>query len=170
MLILDKEPNRAHLFLAELEKKGKLKAVITQNIDGLHQKAGSKKVIELHGSIHRNYCMDCGEFFSAQAIKDSEGIVPHCPLCNGVIKPDVVLYGECLNEYDIVNAINAIQHADLFLVAGTSLSVYPANSFVHEYRGHRMVLVNRDPISSDQIQLDLFFQESVGELFGRLHV
>ena len=168
MLALDAKPNAAHLYLAQLEKSGKLKAVITQNIDGLHQLAGSKKVIELHGSVHRNYCMDCHEEYSAQYVKDSDGI-PRCTLCNGIIKPDVVLYEEGLNEYDIQHALTLIQNADLLIVAGTSLVVYPAAGFIDYFRGRNMVLINKDPSSADS-RANVVIHQKVGELFSRLHV
>lgn len=169
MLLLDKKPNAAHFYLAELEKTGKLDCVITQNIDGLHSIAGSKNVIELHGSIHRNYCMNCGSEFSASFVKDSETIVPHCPLCGGIIKPDVVLYEEALNEMDIEKAITAIENADLLLVAGTSLVVYPACTFIDYYRGTNMVLINKDEISYDD-RANLVIHQKVGELFKGLKV
>ncbi len=169
MLLLDKKPNAAHLYLAELEKTGKLDCVITQNIDGLHSIAGSKNVIELHGSIHRNYCMNCGSEFSASFVKDSETIVPHCPLCGDIIKPDVVLYEEALNEMDIEKAITAIENADLLLVAGTSLVVYPACTFIDYYRGTNMVLINKDENSYDD-RANLVIHQRVGELFRGLKV
>lgn len=169
MLLLDKKPNPAHLFLFELEKKGKLLSIVTQNIDGLHQMAGNKKVIELHGSIHRNHCIDCGEEFSAQFIKDYPDIVPRCPLCNGIIKPDVVLYEEPLDEYVISNAIINISNADLLIVAGTSLAVYPANTFVNYYRGKNLVVINKDPSSFD-LNASLIIHGLVGELFSRLSI
>lgn len=167
MMMLDKKPNACHKYLAELEKKGKLDAIVTQNIDGLHQLAGNKKVIELHGSIHRNYCMGCGEEYSAEFVKDSETVVPHCPLCGGVIKPDVVLYGEPLNEEDITRALIKISNADLLIVAGTSLVVYPANGFIDYYPGDKMVLINKDASMNDD-RADIVMHQKVGELFGGL--
>lgn len=167
MLLLDKKPNPAHYYLAELEKTGRLSYVITQNIDGLHTIAGSKKVIELHGSIHRNYCMDCGEEYSASFVKDSETIVPHCPLCGGIIKPDVVLYEETLNEMDIQKAIIEIENSDLLIVAGTSLVVYPSCTFLDYYRGHNLVLINKDESANDD-RVDIVIHQKVGELFKGL--
>lgn len=169
ILFLDKEPNKAHQFLANLEKAGKLDAVITQNIDGLHQKAGSKKVIELHGSIHRNRCLHCQEPYSASFVKDSETLVPHCPLCGGIIKPDVVLYQESLNWNVVSEAIEKISNADLLIVAGTSLVVYPACEYIDYFKGKHMVLINKDPNSNDA-RADIVIHQKVGELFGRLHV
>ncbi len=169
MLLLDKKPNPCHLYLAELEKTGKLDCVITQNIDGLHTIAGNKKVVELHGSIHRNYCMDCGSEFSAPYIKDSETIVPHCPFCGGIIKPDVVLYEEALDESNIEKAITAIENADLLLVAGTSLVVYPACTFLNYYHGNHMVLINKDNCANDN-RANLVIHQKVGELFKGLKI
>ena len=154
-------PNRAHLRLAELERKGKLSAVITQNIDGLHQAAGSKNVLELHGSVHRNYCTKCGKFFDADYIASSEG-VPHCE-CGGVIKPDVVLYDESLDD-EVINATaRALRRADLVIVAGTSLTVYPAAAFLEFYPGDRLVIINRDPTPQDR-RADLVIHGLVGEV------
>ena len=141
MLCLDAEPNAAHRKLAELEQAGKLKAVVTQNIDGLHQKAGSKIVYELHGSIHRNYCMRCHKFYPAEFIKEAEGI-PYCS-CGGVIKPDVVLYEESLDGKTIEDAVTAIAHADTLIIGGTSLVVYPAAGFIDYFRGKHLVLINK---------------------------
>ena len=141
MLIFGAKPNPAHEKLAQWEREGKLLAVVTQNIDGLHQAAGSKKVYELHGSTLRNNCMRCGKFYGAEYIKNSDG-VPKCE-CGGTIKPDVVLYGESLDSDCIVGAVNAIARADLLIIGGTSLSVYPAAGLIDEYRGHRLVLVNK---------------------------
>ena len=141
MLCLDAEPNAAHRKLAELEQAGKLKAVVTQNIDGLHQKAGSKIVYELHGSIHRNYCLSCHKFYPAKFIKESDG-VPHCS-CNGVIKPDVVLYEESLDSKTIEDAVTAITNADTLIIGGTSLVVYPAAGFIDYFRGKHLVLINK---------------------------
>ncbi len=169
MLLLDKKPNAAHKYLADLEKTGKLDYVITQNIDGLHSVAGSKRVIELHGSIHRNYCMNCGSEFSACFVKDSETIVPHCPLCGGIIKPDVVLYEEPLDEMNIEKSITAIENADLLLVAGTSLVVYPACTFLNYYHGNHMVLINKDENAYDN-RANLVIHQKVGELFKGLKI
>ena len=167
MLALDKKPNSAHLKLAELEKAGKLLAVVTQNIDGLHQAAGSRKVFELHGSVLRNYCRRCRRFYSAQFIKDSEG-VPTCE-CGGVIKPDVVLYEEGLDDSTVNGALSAIMQADTLIIAGTSLTVYPAAGFIRYFRGGTVVLINRDKTPFDS-RADLVYHEKVGELLGKLKV
>ena len=167
MLCLDKKPNKAHLKLAELERAGKLTAVVTQNIDGLHQAAGSKKVYELHGSVLRNYCMKCGKFYSAEYIKNSKGI-PKCE-CGGVIKPDVVLYEEGLDDSTVSGALSAIQTADTLIIAGTSLTVYPAAGFISYFRGDNIVLINRDETPFDG-KADLVFHEKVGELLGQISV
>lgn len=167
MLCLDKKPNKAHYKLAELEKAGKLSAVVTQNIDGLHQAAGSKRVFELHGSVLRNYCVKCGKFHSAEYIKQSLG-VPKCE-CGGIIKPDVVLYGEGLDDSTVSGALSAIESADTLIIAGTSLTVYPAAGFVKYFRGNSIVLINRDKTPFDS-EADLIFHEKVGELLGRIKV
>lgn len=167
MLCLDKKPNKAHLKLAELERAGKFSAVITQNIDGLHQAAGSKIVYELHGSVLRNYCMKCHKFYSAEFIKQSKG-VPHCE-CGGVIKPDVVLYEEGLDDKTVSGALNAIQTADTMIIAGTSLTVYPAAGFVRYFSGNKLVLINRDKTSLDN-SADMVFHDKVGELLSKLKV
>lgn len=167
MLCLDKKPNKAHLKLAELERAGKLTAVVTQNIDGLHQAAGSKKVYELHGSVLRNYCMKCGKFYSAEYIKNSKGI-PKCE-CGGVIKPDVVLYEEGLDDSTVTGAIRAIQTADTLIIAGTSLTVYPAAGFISYFKGDNIVLINRDKTPFDN-KTDLIFYEKVGELLGQINI
>lgn len=165
MLPLGFEPNVTHRKLAQWEKDGKLLAVITQNIDGLHQKAGSQNVLELHGSVLRNYCTRCGKFYSAEFIKDSKDI-PKCS-CGGTVKPDVVLYEEPLDEDVVQKSIQAIQNADLLIVAGTSLTVYPAAGLVNYYRGNRLVLINRDTTPFDH-QADLVFHESLGTIFHSL--
>lgn len=167
MLCLDKNPNKAHLKLAELERAGKLTAVVTQNIDGLHQAAGSKKVYELHGSVLRNYCMKCGKFYSAEYIKNSKGI-PKCE-CGGVIKPDVVLYEEGLDDSTVTEALRAIQTADTLIIAGTSLTVYPAAGFISYFKGDNIVLINRDETPFDS-KADLVFHEKVGELLDKINV
>ena len=167
MLCLDKNPNKAHLKLAELERAGKLTAVVTQNIDGLHQAAGSKKVYELHGSVLRNYCMKCGKFYSAEYIKNSKGI-PKCE-CGGVIKPDVVLYEEGLDDSTVSGALSAIQTADTLIIAGTSLTVYPAAGFISYFKGDNIVLINRDETPFDS-KADLVFHEKVGELLDKIKV
>lgn len=167
MLCLDKKPNKAHLKLAELERAGKLTAVVTQNIDGLHQAAGSKKVYELHGSVLRNYCMKCGKFYPAEYIKNSNGI-PKCE-CGGVIKPDVVLYEEGLDDSTVTEALRAIQTADTLIIAGTSLTVYPAAGFISYFNGDNIVLINRDETPFDS-KADLVFHEKVGELLDKINV
>jgi len=166
MLPLEAEPNAAHRKLAEWERAGKLLAVVTQNIDGLHQKAGSKTVYELHGSVHRNYCMKCRRFFGPEYVRD-HAPVPLCDACGGLIKPDVVLYEESLNDACIQGAVEAIAKADLLIVGGTSLTVYPAAGLIRYYRGHRLVLVNRDatPYDSDA---DLVVRTPIGETFAKL--
>ena len=166
MLPLDARPNKAHLKLAEWEKEGKLLAVVTQNIDGLHHAAGSKKVYELHGSIHRNYCMKCGKFFPPEYIRDSKDAVPVCP-CGGRIKPDVVLYEEGLDNDVVSGAVHAIAQADLLIVAGTSLTVYPAAGLIRYFRGKHMVLINRDATPMDS-ECDLVIHDKVGEVLSSL--
>lgn len=167
MLCLDKNPNKAHLKVAELEKAGKLIAVVTQNIDGLHQAAGSKNVFELHGSVLRNYCRKCGKFYSAEYIKNSCD-VPKCE-CGGVIKPDVVLYEEGLDDRTVNGAISAIESADTLIIAGTSLTVYPAAGFVRFFRGENIVLINRDKTPFDS-QATLVFHVKVGKLLDKIKV
>ena len=165
MLPLGFEPNITHKKLAQWEVEGKLLGVVTQNIDGLHQKAGSKRVHELHGSVLRNYCTRCRKFHTAEFVRDFEG-VPRC-ICGGIVKPDVVLYEEMLDQNTIYNSIDAISNADLLIVAGTSLTVYPAAGLVEYYTGNRMVLINRDATPYDH-QADLVFHESLGEIFSQL--
>ncbi len=165
MLYLDAKPNKAHLKLAEWEKSGKLKAVITQNIDGLHQAAGSKKVYELHGSVLRNYCTKCGKFFSAQYILESDG-VPKCE-CGGILKPDVVLYEEGLDNEVMRNAISAIANADVLIIGGTSLAVYPAAGLIDYYRGNKLVLVNKSTTPMDS-RANLLVSGSIGEIFDQI--
>ena len=156
------EPNITHIKLAELESQGKLKAVITQNIDGLHQKAGSKIVYELHGSVLRNYCMNCNKFYDAEYVFNSNG-TPKCN-CGGIIKPDVVLYEEGLNEDTIMKSVYAIQNADLLIVAGTSLTVQPASGLINYFRGKNLVLINRDSTPYDN-KADLVINENLGTVF-----
>ena len=165
MLPLGFEPNITHKVLARWEQEGKLSAIVTQNIDGLHQKAGSKCVLELHGSVLRNYCTLCGKFHSAEYVKNAAG-VPRCR-CGGIVKPDVVLYEEGLNQDTIEQSVMAITHADLLIVAGTSLTVYPAAGLLHYYRGNRLVLINRDETPFDH-RADLIFHDSLGEIFTKL--
>lgn len=166
MLCLDAEPNAAHRKLAELEQAGKLKAVVTQNIDGLHQKAGSKIVYELHGSIHRNYCLRCHKFYSAKLIKESEG-VPYCS-CGGVIKPDVVLYEESLDSKTIEDAVTAIAHADTLIIGGTSLVVYPAAGFIDYFRGKHLVLINKAE-TGRAVRAELSIQAPIGEILAEIN-
>lgn len=167
MLITNVQPNSAHLKLAELEKKKKLKAVITQNIDGLHQKAGSNVVLELHGSIHRNYCMKCGKFYGIEAVMTEEK-VPHCT-CGGIIKPDVVLYEEPLDSYTTDMALAYVQAADVLIIGGTSLSVYPAASLVYNYMGNKLVLINKSPTPMDK-DADLLIDAPIGEVFEKIKI
>jgi NAD-dependent deacetylase len=167
MLYPDAKPNAAHLFLARLEEAGKLKAVVTQNIDGLHQAAGSKKVFELHGSVLRNYCMKCGKFYPMEFIKDCEGI-PTCS-CGGKVKPDVVLYEEGLDGKTVEGAVKAIQSADMLIIGGTSLVVYPAAGFVEYFRGKHLVIVNKSSTRAEE-QADLVLHEPIGKVFERLHI
>lgn len=168
MLPLDAQPNAAHLKLAELERAGRLTAVITQNIDGLHQKAGSKTVLELHGSIHRNHCMTCGRAYTPEFIRDSAEPVPTCS-CGGRIRPDVVLYEEGLDDDVVASAVHHIRLADTLIVAGTSLTVYPAAGLLRYFRGQHLVLINRDATPLDG-QADLVLHEKVGEVLARLAV
>ena len=165
MMPLGFEPNITHKVLARWEQEGKLSAVVTQNIDGLHQKAGSKNVFELHGSVLRNYCLRCGQFHSADFVKNCEG-VPKCA-CGGIVKPDVVLYEEGLNQRTIEGAVDAIYDADLLIVGGTSLTVYPAAGLIDYYRGKRLVLINRDETPYDH-RANLVFHEGLGEIFRQL--
>lgn len=165
MLFPDAQPNAAHKALAKLEQQGKLKAVITQNVDGLHQAAGSKEVLELHGSVHRNYCTRCGNFFDLKAIMNMDGI-PKCS-CGGTIKPDVVLYEEGLDQRTIEKAVHAIAHADVLIIGGTSLTVYPAAGLIDYYRGDKLVLINRSVTPRDS-QADLVINEKIGEVFSRI--
>ena len=167
MLCLSAKPNAAHLKLAELEKAGKLKAVVTQNIDGLHQAAGSKTVYELHGSVLRNYCESCGKFYDAQYILDSED-VPRCE-CGGFIKPDVVLYEEGLDNTVMTNAICAIASADMLIIGGTSLVVYPAAGLIDYYKGNKLVVINKAPTSRDGMA-DLVISGPIGEIFSQITV
>lgn len=165
MLCLDAEPNAAHRKLAEWERQGKLRAVITQNIDGLHQKAGSQNVLELHGSVHRNHCMRCHKPYDVQAVAQSTG-VPHCA-CGGIIKPDVVLYEESLDTHTLDASLRYIQSADVLIIGGTSLAVYPAASLIHYYRGHKLVLVSKSETPADA-KADLVIHGPIGEIFSQL--
>lgn len=165
MLCLDAKPNPAHKKLAQLEEEGKLKAVITQNIDGLHQKAGSKRVLELHGSIHRNYCMRCGTFYDARYMLEREG-VPTCS-CGGMIKPDVVLYEEGLDQKTIEDSVRYIRQADVLIIGGTSLVVYPAAGLIDYFSGSKLVVINKSVTSRDK-NADLVLQGNIGELLSRI--
>lgn len=170
MIFLDAKPNKAHMALAALEEAGKLKAIVTQNIDRLHQMAGSRNVLELHGSIHRNYCMDCGRFHSLEKIRNiyDESGIPHCE-CGGVIKPDVVLYEEALDEEVMIKSTEYIANADVLIIGGTSLGVYPAAGLVRYYRGGKLVLVNKSPTPMDH-KANLVITGSIGEVFSRLRI
>ena len=165
MLPLDYQPNEAHKKLAALEQAGKLRAIVTQNIDGLHQKAGSKCVYELHGSVYRNYCEKCGKFYPPEYIRDSAG-VPRCT-CGGRIKPDVVLYEEALNDRVIDGAVNAIAQADLLIVGGTSLNVWPAAGLINYFRGDRLALINKSPVARD-LAAGLVITDPIGEVLSQL--
>ena len=166
MLALDAKPNAAHKKLAEWEQQGKLKAVVTQNIDGLHQAAGSKVVYELHGSVHRNYCQKCGAFYDARYMLESTGI-PRCEKCGGLIKPDVVLYEEGLDQATINGAVHAISQADVLIIGGTSLTVYPAAGLIDYYNGNKLVLINKSVTPMDS-RADLLVQGPTGEIFSQL--
>lgn len=167
MMFLDAKPNAAHKKLAELERAGRLMAVITQNIDGLHQAAGSEAVYELHGSIHRNYCQRCGKFYDAKYVKESEGI-PKC-VCGGTVKPDVVLYEEGLDSGIIQNSIRAISEADTLIIGGTSLVVYPAAGFIDYFRGKHLVVINKSA-TAREVGAELTIAAPIGEILGKIHV
>ena len=164
MLCLDAQPNAAHRKLAELERAGRLKAVVTQNIDGLHQKAGSRTVYELHGSVLRNYCMKCRQFYGADFMVEARG-VPRCPVCGGIVKPDVVLYEEQLDQETLEASVLAISRADMLIVGGTSLVVYPAAGLINYYRGDKLVLINRDATPYDR-RADLVIHDAIGKVLG----
>ena len=166
LIYTDAQPNKAHRALARLEEEGKLKAVITQNIDGLHQKAGSRNVFELHGSVLRNYCMDCGEFYDLDYIMDEtncEGGIPKCKKCGGTVKPDVVLYEEALDDDCMMGAIRAIQQADTLIIGGTSLVVYPAAGLIRYFGGNKLVLINKQATPYDS-KADLVINDSIGKV------
>ena len=163
MLFPDAEPNRAHKALAKLEQEGRLRAVITQNIDGLHQKAGSREVLELHGSVLRNYCTKCGKFYGLEAVLESEG-VPRCT-CGGIIKPDVVLYEEGLDQHTLQKAVYYISNADVLIIGGTSLTVYPAAGLIDYYGGKKLVLINKSVTPMDS-RADLVISGPIGEILG----
>ncbi|MBQ4361472.1 MAG: NAD-dependent protein deacylase [Lachnospiraceae bacterium] len=168
MIFSDAKPNAAHYKLAELEQAGKLTAVVTQNIDGLHQMAGSRNVQELHGSVNRNYCMKCGKFYDLKFIADSDG-VPRCTECGGTVKPDVVLYEEGLDGRVINNSIDAIRNADTLIVGGTSLNVYPAASFIDYFRGKNLVVINKSE-TAKTVDATLIINSPIGEVLGQIVV
>ena len=168
MLCLDVQPNAAHRKLAEMEQKGKLKAVVTQNIDGLHQAAGSRTVLELHGSVHRNYCQRCGKSYDARYMLEYDGDVPKCE-CGGVIKPDVVLYEEGLDQKTLEDSVYYISHADVLIIGGTSLAVYPAASLIDYFSGRHLVVINKSPTPRDRYA-DLLIQDSIGAVLGAIEV
>jgi NAD-dependent deacetylase len=165
LIYQDAKPNSAHIALASLEKSKKLKAVITQNIDGLHQMAGSKSVFELHGAIQRNYCIDCNKFFDLNSFLALEGTIPHCDECGSIVKPDVVLYEEGLDDNVVSQAINHIRNADLLIIGGTSLVVYPAASFINYFRGNDVVLINKSSTSYDN-KASLVINDSIGKVLS----
>lgn len=167
MLFPNAKPNKAHKWLAKFEETGRLTGVVTQNIDGLHQAAGSRRVFELHGSVHRNYCMDCGKFFPMETILHSTGI-PRCE-CGGVIKPDVVLYEEGLDDATVRGALRVISQADALIVAGTSLTVYPAAGFLDAFSGRHLILINRDPTPADG-RAELVIHDKVGEVLDAIRI
>lgn len=164
LVYTEAKPNACHYALAKLEKLGKLRAVVTQNIDGLHQAAGSKTVYELHGSVKRNYCMECGAFYDENYVLAAEG-VPHCEKCGGVVKPDVVLYEESLDSGEINDAVDAIEKADTLIIGGTSLIVYPAAGFINYFRGKNLVVINMTPTKAD-IKATLAIHEPIGKVMG----
>ena len=168
MLCLDAQPNAAHRKLAQLEQAGKLKAVVTQNIDGLHQKAGSRTVYELHGSVLRNHCMKCRQSYDVDFMAKAQG-VPRCPVCGGIVKPDVVLYEESLDQETLEASVLAIARADMLIVGGTSLVVYPAAGLINYYRGDKLVLINRDATPYDR-RADLVIHDSLGKVLGGIAV
>ena len=167
MMALDAKPNAAHYKLAEWEAQGKCRAVVTQNIDGLHQMAGSKKVLELHGSVYRNHCMKCGKFYDFKYMKESKG-VPRCS-CGGMIKPDVVLYEEGLDDYTIQESVRVISEAEVLIIGGTSLAVYPAAGLIDYFRGNHLVVINKAPTPRDKYA-DLLIKEPIGQVFSQIRV
>ena len=167
MMALDAKPNAAHYKLAEWEAQGKCRAVVTQNIDGLHQMAGSKKVLELHGSVYRNHCVKCGKFYDFKYMKESEG-VPRCS-CGGMIKPDVVLYEEGLDDYTIQESVRVISEAEVLIIGGTSLAVYPAAGLIDYFRGDHLVVINKAPTPRDKYA-DLLIKEPIGQVFSQIRV
>ena len=168
MLALWAKPNKAHKKLAELEAAGRLRAIVTQNIDGLHQAAGSQKVLELHGSVHRNYCMECHAFYPAEYIQQAQG-VPKCSKCGGMVKPDVVLYEESLDQQTVEESVSAIEKAQLLIVGGTSLAVYPAAGLIQYFKGNAIVLINKGATGLDQ-RADLLIQEPIGQVLDQITV
>lgn len=170
MVYQEAEPNAAHIALAKLEEMGKLKAVVTQNIDGLHQKAGSRVVYELHGSILRNNCMDCGSYYDLDYIMDPahcDGHIPRCEKCGGIVKPDVVLYEEALDDAQISGAVDAIRNADVLIIGGTSLVVYPAAGFINYFKGSKLVLINKSSTAFDG-RANLVINDSIGKVLGEV--
>lgn len=167
MIYEEAKPNAAHLKLAEMEKAGKLSAIITQNIDGLHTKAGSKNVYELHGSTSRNYCVDCHKEYSTKEILDQGNDIPRCYECGGIVRPDIVLYEENLSDYILKKSINAISLADMLIIGGTSLLVYPADELIYYYSGHKLVVINKTPLELDR-PIDLFIQGKIGEVLSQV--
>ena len=168
MIVRGAKPNAAHLRLAKHQGEGRLKAVVTQNIDGLHQAAGSVAVYELHGSVHRNYCMKCHQFYDLDFMMKSQG-VPYCPVCGGTIKPDVVLYEEALDQETMEAAVLAISRADMLIIGGTSLAVYPAAGLIRYYRGNKLTLINKSPTPYD-MEADLVINRPIGEVLGAIQV
>lgn len=166
MIYEQAQPNAAHIKLAQLEEQGKLKGIITQNIDGLHQKAGAQNVVELHGSIHRNYCIKCGEFYGLKDVIGQQNI-PVCRKCEGIIKPDVVLYEEALNEQLIKEAVRLISQAQVLVIGGTSLVVYPAAGFIHYFQGDKLVVINKEPISTE-LKIDLQINDAIGKILASI--
>lgn len=165
MIYKDAKPNAAHLALTKLEEQGKLKAIITQNIDGLHQAAGSKNVLELHGSVHRNYCVKCGKRYDLNYVIGSESMIPKCEACGGIVRPDVVLYEEGLDMCVLDKSVNYIENADVLIVGGTSLVVYPAANLIHYYRGNKLVLINKAATAYDK-QANIVISDSIGKVLS----
>lgn len=168
MIYKDAKPNKAHYFLAELEKRGKLKAIITQNIDGLHQKAGSKNVLELHGSIYKNYCVNCNKIYDLNYIINSSSLIPRCLNCNGIVRPDIVLYEENLNSDILRESINYIKNADVLIVAGTSLVVYPAANLISYYKNNKLVLINKSSTPYDK-KANFVFHDSISKILSEIY-
>lgn len=167
MIFKDAKPNEAHIALSRLEKIGKLKAVVTQNIDGLHQLAGSKNVLELHGSVHRNYCTKCGKFFDLNYILNSKTTIPKCDVCGSTVKPDVILYEEGLDQNIIDSSVKAIKNADVLIVGGTSLVVYPAAGLINYYNGDKLILINKSSTSYDN-GANVVIHDSIGKVLGSI--